>query len=402
MPGWLRKALTLLTCVPALTLFILIGVDCLLRQGNWLDSIGFRTVDLWNLPVRLKAAQQRTPDGAIIGSSLLLVLNQDEHGKHLYSGGYSNYLQGLFRKDTGQPIELLNLCSGLQMVAESYLLTEAITNGSDRPPVIFYGITLRDFIHDMYGKEQACDSFASMAPFVPVSAEVLSSLTSPDAVREFLLSHYCYLYRNRSDFKNAMSAIAKDQLENLPLDQPFIRLGEDHDYHPQRTGLLWETWVPRQQEEFTERMYRERPVFLKKFYRGFQALVYVPGPTFAETQKREAHYFTKLLELCKRKQIKLVLLNMPLSPEIAALAPPGMFDAYRKNLSQAAIASGATLIDFFGDETFKSEIFKDGVHLNFEGTTILSHKLNDILMREHPDILAAMAKHAAQRNHGGS
>jgi hypothetical protein len=402
MPGWLRKALTLLTSVPLLTLFILIGVDCLLRQGNWLDSIGIRTVDLWNLPVRLKTARQRTPDAAIIGSSLLLVLNQDEHGKHLYSGGYPQYLQSLFRKDTGAPIELLNLCSGLQMVAESYLVTEAVTSQKDYPPVIFYGITLRDFIHDMYGKEWSCDSFASMAPFVPVNSEVLTSLTSSDAVREFLLSHYWYLYRNRSDFKNALSAIAKDQLENLPLDQPYVRLGEDHNYHPQRHGLLWETWVPRQQEAFTERMFRQNPVYLKKFYRGFQALVYAPSPTFEETQKREVHYFTKLLELCKRKQIRLVLINMPLSPEIAALAPPGMWDLYQTQLHQAAAASGTALIDFFGDETFKSEIFKDGVHLNYEGTTILANKLNDILTTKHPDILAAMAKHAAQRNHGGS
>jgi lysophospholipase L1-like esterase len=93
---------------------------------------------------------------------------------------------------------------------------------------------------------------------------------------------------------------------------------------------------------------------------------------------------------------------MPLSPEIAALAPPGMWDLYQTQLHQAAAASGTALIDFFGDETFKSEIFKDGVHLNYEGTTILANKLNDILTTKHPDILAAMAKHAAQRNHGGS
>jgi hypothetical protein len=399
MPSPLRKALTLLTSVPVLTLLILIGVDCWLRQGNPMDAMGFRTVDVWNLPERLKIAQQRTPDAIIIGSSLLLVLNQDENGKHLYSGGYPVYLQSLFRKDTGQPVELLNLCSGLQMVSESYLLTEAATSGRDCPPVVFYGLSLRDFIHDLYGKEWSCDSFSSMAPFVPVNWDVLSSLTSSDAVREFLFSHYWYLYRNRSDFKNALSAITKDQLENLPLDQSFVRLGEDHNYHAQRTGMLWETWVPRQQEAFTERMFRQHPEFLKKFYHGFQASIYVPGPEFEETQKREVHYFTKLLELCKRKQIRLVLVNMPLSPEISALAPPGMFTAYQQKLHEAAISSGTTLIDFFGDDAFKSDSFKDGVHLNYEGTTLLADKLNIVLTRDHPDILSAMAKHAALRTH---
>jgi lysophospholipase L1-like esterase len=109
-----------------------------------------------------------------------------------------------------------------------------------------------------------------------------------------------------------------------------------------------------------------------------------------------------LLELSKRKQIQLVLINMPLSPEIAALAPPGAFPAYQAELHKAAAASGTTIIDFFDDEDFRSDMFKDGVHLSYDGATILANKLNDILVKEHPEVLEAMAKHAAARNHGGS
>src|SRR5947207_2335027 len=144
MPGWLRKAFCLLTSVPVITLLLLIGVDILLRQGNWLDSMGFRTVDVWNLPPRLQATRAKTPDAIVIGSSLLLVLNQDEHGHHLYSGDYPEYFQSLLRKSTGKKVDVMNLCSGLQMVSESYLVSQAATDGGD-VPVIFYGVSLRDF-----------------------------------------------------------------------------------------------------------------------------------------------------------------------------------------------------------------------------------------------------------------
>src|SRR5439155_24918007 len=124
--------------VPMLTLGILIIAEVLLRQGNWLDSMGIRTVDMWNLTPRIKAVQRKSPDGIIIGSSLLLVLNQDERGRHLYSGDRPpEYLQSLMRTDTGQPVELANLCSGLQMVSESYFVTEAATAGNADPPVVF-------------------------------------------------------------------------------------------------------------------------------------------------------------------------------------------------------------------------------------------------------------------------
>jgi hypothetical protein len=63
----------------------------------------------------------------LIGSSLLLVLNQDETGSHFYSGWHPPYFEKLLSDATGKKISCINLCSGLQMVYEAYLITKDST-----------------------------------------------------------------------------------------------------------------------------------------------------------------------------------------------------------------------------------------------------------------------------------
>src|SRR5581483_9045291 len=111
-----------------------------------------------------------------------------------------------------------------------------------RPKVIIAGLCLRDFLQDEYAAEWRCDSFNSIAPYVPVSSEVLRRLTSRRAAQEFLLDHFWYLYRNRQDFQNIMVAFVKDSLEFLPLDQPFERFSQPYVMEPAKKGYLLETW----------------------------------------------------------------------------------------------------------------------------------------------------------------
>ena len=236
--------------VPVLTLLMLVAVDIVLRQVNVVDALGFRSVDLWSLPDRLKLSEKTNPDVALIGSSLLLVMNQDGKGTHFFSGIYPPYLQEQLRKATGRRVTCISLCSGLQMVSESYLVAEAMAKSDNHPKVIIYGLALRDFIHDQFAREWSTDSFASIAPYVPINFSTISHMSSPHALGELLLDHYWFLYRDRTDFKNLFSGVTKDLLEGLGLDIPFARLGRyNHQWTPQRDGFLYENWVPKNQEK---------------------------------------------------------------------------------------------------------------------------------------------------------
>jgi len=395
LSGPVAAARRVVTSVPVLTVLFLIILDIALRQGNLLDAMGYATIDRWNLPPRIELCKRTVPDVALTGSSLLLVLNQDEHGGHFYSGINPPYLQVLLRKATGRSITCINLCTGLQMPSETYLIGEAITNQSSYPAVIILGIALRDLIHDQYAWEWSCESFASIAPYVPLRANVLSQLTSAQAVRELVLCHLWYLYRQRTDLQAYLKASAKEMLEYLPLDQSFSRLGFDHTWRRQRYGFLPERWVPRQQEKFTEEIYEKSPQFLKRYYKVMQASIYNQGTE--GTMRIETHYLESLALLCQRKNIHLVLVNMPLSPEFQELVPPGLYDTFRDFLKSFASQAHVDLIDFYQEPEFGNDAFKDGVHLNFAGARVLAEKLMSELEKRYPAVLEAMTAHAEAR-----
>ncbi len=383
------------TSVPVLTLLMLIAVDLLLRLGNPADALGYSSVDQWNLPPRIEACRRASPDVALLGSSLLLCLNQDQNGANFYNGLVPSYLQKHLRATTGQGVTCVNLCSGLQMISEGYLIATAATGGRDYPRVIVYGTALRDFIHDLFAREWSCESFASIAPYVPIKWDVLRVLSGYEARRELILCHFWYLYRDRTDFKNVLSAAAKNMLENLPLDQPFFRLGADHLWRSQRHGYLSEEWVPRKQEKFAEQVKRAHPEFLREYYFGMQELIYRQGSE--ATRALEARYMEALAALCREKGIKLVIVNMPLGPEIMTLVPPGLNDAYRGYLQALSRQYGVVLLDFYGDPEFTAGSFKDGLHLDYGGSVRLADRMIDALKTEHPEVLQAMAAHAARR-----
>jgi hypothetical protein len=221
-------------------------------------------------------------------------------------------------------------------------------------------------------------------------------MSSPHALGELVLDHYWFLYRDRSDFKNLMSGVTKDALENIGLDQPYFRLGRfDHQWRPQRSGWLAENWVARKQEKFTEEVFRNRPQFLKKYYMEFQASIYQQGKL--DTMQIQTGYLKHLIALCKQKDIKLVLVNMPLSPEIDALVPDGLYNDFRYFISNIAKESNVALLDYYGDKRFADDAFKDGVHLNYPGARALADELVRQLKSEYPDVLAAMSRHAEER-----
>ena len=401
----------ILTCVPVLTLVLLVSIDALLRLCNPVDALGFNSVDLWHLPTRINLCRRTDPDAALLGSSLLMVLGQGEKGKHYTSGNFPPYLQDCLSKATGQNTTCVNLCSGLQMPAEGYMIAESIADQPAHPSVIICGLALRDFIDGDFTREWTLTSFQSVAPFVPINREVLSLMGNDNeaaersndffremnnpAVQELIVCHYWFLYRDRTGLKSVLSAFAKDWLEYLPLDQSFVRLGPDHQFRPQRFGYLWETWVPRRAEKFTEAIYQTHPEDVYRFEFARQASIYARGSEMTRTV--QIRYMDGLIALCRARGIKLIIINMPLGPAVSAIVPAGLNGAYREYMRAVAEQYGLVYLDLFADPDFKADAFKDGVHLNFKGCHLLVDRLVSNLKDKHPDVLAALCRHAASR-----
>lgn len=382
--------------MPIITLVLFLSLEIYLRQGNPIDDLGYKTVDVWNLAHRIELSRKICPEVALVGSSLLLVLNQDETGSHFYTGDYPPYLQSLLRKETDRDVSCINLCSGMQMVPEAYMVSKAATDADCYPKVIIYGIALREFVDFTYSAEWTGEGFNSLSAYVKPTPDFLIGLYSYETLREYLLCHYFYTYRNRNDLRYMASAWVKNALEYLPLDQHFMRMGMDHTWKPQKEGYLMETWIPRRMEEFGEEVYRKNPEFLRDYYMKYQKLMYKRAATQSQRLnsglKIQEHYFKNLIELCEKKNIYLVVVDMPMSKEFINLAPPGFYTSFKNFLKSGAKNNKFLLIDLVDDPDFNESSFKDGVHLSYPGAKLLAEKLANQFKLNYPQVLKAIAR----------
>ena len=392
----LKKVLSALTgglgSVPGLTLLILIAIDLLLRQGNPVDAIGYNSVDTWSLPPKYEMCRKSSPDVALIGSSLLMVLSQTEGEAFLSWKVSPPYLQSQLSKITGQAITCLNMCSGMQMISEGYMIVRSLANQADHPPVVFLGTAMRDFTYWPLKDEWGTGTFISSAPFAPVDQETLSLMSCSAARGAFLLSHYWYLFRNRTDFAHIGSAVCKNFLERLPLDQSFDRITYFYDFRPSKDGYLWEEWVPR---KHGEPIWKRNPELMKYLVRTEHEKTL--GDEAARTMSLEKNYFEAMCNFCRLKGIQLVVINMPLSPEITGMSPPDSEEHFRDYLHDSAQKYQAKYIDLSGDPEFPSQAFLDGAHLKYAYAVKLADRITHELQVHYPDVLSAMRNHALVR-----
>lgn len=388
--SWLYRVYRGATSVPLLLLVILLLLEIWLRQGNPIDALGIRSVDLWGADTRLRLCQRILPQVILIGSSLVLALDQNQESGDYLTGHNGSYLRGLLDKATGADISCIDLATGAQMASEAYFMSQAASSWRHPPGVIIYGVAMRDFSNEEQAGEWRTESFNSIAPFSPLSAA--ADIYTAPGLREFLLCHYSYLYRNRGDFKNLFAVRIKDLMEKLPLNQPFYRQGPDGDWRPAKDGNLKECLIPRKREAFLEKMRIEQPQRLKDFFKNVQV-------TASRGENKQAmdlsrHYFKRLQQLCKRKNILLVVVNMPLSPDTSLVLPAKSIQTFRDYLHQGELDGGYALIDLWADPNFIDSDYKDGVHFNFVGVRKFSDILVQQLQTRFPAVLDRMAAQA--------
>jgi hypothetical protein len=379
----------IVTSVPILSVLVVLLLEIWLRQGNPADAMNFRNVDAWAVPEKLELCRRLRPQVVLIGSSLVLVLDQDQAGHHFLTGYDPTYLRGVLDQATGKNICCVNLATGAQMTSESYFLLEALCNQRHHPAVVIYGIAMRDFVQERLSREWTTESFNSIAPFAPLTAA--RNVYSAECLKEFLLCHYFYLYRNRGDFKYMFSAWAKEFLEGCPLllDFPFMRLGEDCIWHPSKQGYLLENWVPRNLEAYFQKIKQIHPQALTNYFKNTQIHAY-KLKTFA-TPRLSAHYFRCLQELCKGKNITLVVVTMPLSPATSSVVPAIPMQMFRHYLEQGQAAGPYKFIDLWADPRFVDADYTDGVHFTYNGTKKFGDIFLQQLQERFPEVINQMA-----------
>jgi hypothetical protein len=123
-------------------------------------------------------------------------------------------------------------------------------------------------------------------------------------------------------------------------------------YRPSQLNLGEAFFRPGEKEQFTDNLaeYRKRYATVK-------------WDTFT-TQMR---FFVELLDVAREREIKVVIVSMPITDINRSLIKDYAWDAYRQSVRVLATIKGATFVDLQGSGKFNVSDFMDTVHLHSGG-----------------------------------
>jgi RNase H-fold protein (predicted Holliday junction resolvase) len=92
-------------------------------------------------------------------------------------------------------------------------------------------------------------------------------------------------------------------------------------------------------------------------------------------------FLERIEDLCTEKQIKLIIVNMPLSKENKKLFSDGFYDSYRADVAKT-VRSPAVFIDLAASENWPMSCYHDSVHLNEKGGARLNKVIANAIAQD--------------------
>lgn len=316
--------------------------------------------DFWNNPASIKEtvdgfnSYSKAPDVVLAGSSLVMYpfwamdaelnpnLNEFVHYHQ------ARTLELALEKATNQNHSVYSLASSGQMASDSLLLVGELLKGDRRPQWLVYGIAPRDIYDSNVKSPTATLPFQYLISASNFAQYASNLMPSWDDRFEFLTRSICYLYGHRWDFQQQVSrTIARAQKKKAATEA-----AQATGFNPTSEAALGR-WG------FSLKEYTGR-------YQG------IAGADLS----LQFNCLDKIASVSKERNIKLVVVNMPLPQRNRDLLPDGFYERYRGELQQHANKAGIKLIDLGTSTEFNDDDYWDSAHLNHVG----GHKLlNHIL-----------------------
>lgn len=345
----------------------LIALDLFLRF-NWqnlpLDHYASpnRSMVWWNVDDFRK--QDKAPDLVLMGSSLLM---------HALHGGDAEYLQlpqnevyhhkcvlleDQLKKLTGKEYRSFAFALAGQMASDAYAIADTLFTNKRKPEIIIYNIAPRDFIDNTLASPASTEIFRFMSRLGGVRDAGFQARSGLWEKVEYGLENISAIYAHRHYFVFLQQRYAQGILKALgqkpsqEVHTPFKLRRLALLELPEDMGINERIAMPNLPASFVdnsdEYLKRYQPFKEKKF-------------------QEQLRYLDKLFAFCRKQNIKLILVNMPLSPENIRLMPPGTYQLYKNKMAEMAAKYGSNFIDMQDEQAYDRSLFCDTAHMNGRG-----------------------------------
>ncbi len=343
--------------------------------------------DFWTNPALIDLAvkeykEQKPPANVVLlGSSLMMfpfwAMDASFDPKIADIAHYhkSVALQAVLEKNGIKNSSVFSLASAGQMSSDAFLYASEFLKGDTKPEVVVWGIAPRDFADDNVKSPMATVSFKQIVDLHNFSSYAKTFLPRFEDKAEFIANHSCFLYGRRWRFQKE----ADRTLEKISAAVARVFVGQALDGKKSATAGGAASVPAAAVTAAAETTSANTPDL------SISSLLAGTAEQRWETSTREYRGRYKniaerdlsvqmscldnTLKICREREIKVVLVNMPLTKLNQGLMADGFYQRFNQQVKTLASAYGkdVTLVDMTNQSQFQESDFWDTVHMNHIG-----------------------------------
>jgi hypothetical protein len=278
------------------------------------------------------------PDVVFAGSSTVLYpmyqLDLVQYGAQPAFEAYTHIhsVEDALSREAKRKVQVNNVSFLGFMISDDLFIIKNYLEGAHSPETLVLMVAPRDFCDSLFESPAAGIAFRKLSNWSNTAEFCGTYLTQPADYVDFLLGKGVFTY--------AMRAKIQDKVHDYFADKQDAAHPAAITVNPTQ-DQLWGKSI----REYSTR------------YRNI---------SFEKMQKQFV-FLNRILTTCKERDIRVVLVNAPLTKRSLELLPPGLYDSYCQQLASVAQSKPCSYFDFSHSSDFSNADFFDIVHLNALG-----------------------------------
>ncbi len=335
--------------------------------------------------------QKQQPDIGLLGSSLVAVASvqaaaiAQQKPVDRLTHRKSEYFDQALYTNLGLKANTACLALGGAMASDAFLLTKHVLNSANAPRAIVYGISVRDFQDNMMFGVETSEAFKLF--YQPEDLPDIWRLprVTPDTKLALTFASFSPLWDNRTVLSNEVVKTALKPVNEL---FPFLTgrtVSSAAQATPGCSGSAAAGCVSAAPASAAPPMRIDGPLapgesvghpsadHMKEAY----LMRYNPlAPSQIRTQFA---YLDRLLQMCHKRHVPILVVNMPISEANVAIMPPQLYEYYLMETQRLCRENSVEFQDLNKAPLNQPSNFLESVHLNPQGSTIFFNALAKVV-----------------------
>lgn len=269
-------------------------------------------------------------------------------------------LTRLYGKQHKVPIRIYNAAVGGGMASDDFFVARELLQSKKAPAALVCGVAPRDFQDNLVPGTYSTSSFQVFADVSDLGRIFADKNLTQEKKFDVALGRFSRLWRNRSEVKSYFGLLSKKTIEKVCPFILFEKYGPTLVLSRQKTGVFPE------EVHGTPMAYPGYAIDHYDSIKTTQQYVRSYHPINKKMVDEQFAYFNQMLDMSRKKNVDLMVVNMPLSRANKELIPPEYYADYLNRLKTACAARDIQFIDYNNAAWDENSNFIDTVHIRPE------------------------------------